>query len=62
MIGKHIDIIAIGFLLLAVAVFAHARRVIVIQPFGPPRVIVMPQDGGRVFLAPELPRLSFHRG
>jgi hypothetical protein len=63
MIGKHIDLIAIGFLLLAIAVFSQARRVVVVQHFGPARVLLVPRPPRvPVFLAPKLPRLSFHRG
>ncbi|HMF79422.1 MAG TPA: hypothetical protein VK604_27425 [Bryobacteraceae bacterium] len=63
MICKHVDLIAIGFLLLAMAVFTHARRVVVVSPFGPPRIIIFPpQHPGHVFPAPKMPLFSFHRG
>jgi hypothetical protein len=63
MLGKHIDLIAIGFLLLAIAVYGHARRLVVIQPYGPTRVILIKrQPRIPVFVAPKLPTLALHRG
>jgi hypothetical protein len=63
MLGKHIDLIAIGFLLLAIAIYSHARQLFVVQPFGPTRVILIKrQPRIPVFIAPKLPTLALHRG
>jgi hypothetical protein len=63
MLGKHIDLIAIGFLLLAVAFYSHARRLVVVQPFGATRVIMLKrQPRVPVFIAPKWPTLALHRG
>jgi hypothetical protein len=63
MLGKHIDLIAIGFLLLAIAFHSHARRLFVVQSFGPTRVILIKrQPRIPVFVTPKLPTLAFRRG
>jgi hypothetical protein len=56
---KHVDLIAVGALLLAMALFLHVRGVAT-QPHGIPRRIVFPQP--RVIRIPHLPPLVLDRG
>ncbi len=64
MISKHIDLVAIIILLLAIAVFSTARHAVLMTTHGPVRYIHL-DNGNRQVRAPRvpsLPRISFHRG
>ena len=68
MISKHVDLIAVGFLLVAVAVFSSAKQAVVMTFGGPVhyfrmekgrdvRVPAMPHAPA----LPQMPRLPLHR-
>jgi len=63
LIQKHIDLVAVVILLLAIAVFSTAKRAVVMTMHGPVHYIHM-DDGNRqvrVPRVPPLPRISLQR-
>ena len=58
MISKHIDLIAIAILLLAVGLFGAARQVVIVTMYGGP-VRYLRMDHGRQVRAPRVPGLPF---
>jgi hypothetical protein len=61
-ISKHIDLLAVGVLLLGMALFTQKRPGVLFR-LVPSRMIVMPQRPERpVFVMPEIPSVPFHRG
>ncbi len=63
MISKHIDLIAIAILLLAVGLFSAAKQVVIVTLHGPVRYLHM--DDGREVRSPEfmphVPRIPLQR-
>lgn len=57
MISKHVDLVAVIILLLAIALFSGAKRVVVMTMHGPVRYIHL-DDGSREVRAP---RISLQR-
>ncbi len=55
MISKHVDLIAVGILLLAVAAFNSARQVVVVTMHGPIQYWRM--DDNRAVRGPEMPQI-----
>jgi hypothetical protein len=58
LISKHIDLLAVGVLLLVMAVFAQKRQVVLFR-FVPVKAIVAPQRP--VCVMPEIPSVLFRR-
>jgi hypothetical protein len=61
--SKHIDLIAIAILLLAIAAFSTARRAVVMTVHGPAHYIYLDNGNRQVQVprVPALPRISFRR-
>ncbi|MBV8551784.1 MAG: hypothetical protein JOY54_10815 [Acidobacteriaceae bacterium] len=57
MISKHIDLIAIGLLLLALAFSLHVRSVAVFECGTPHRITINSRSAGSVIVVPPAPHL-----
>jgi hypothetical protein len=55
LISKHVDLIAIGFLLTAIALFSGAKHVVVMTMGGPVHYFKL--DNGREVRVPAVPRI-----
>ncbi len=60
MIRKHIDLIAVGVLLCGIALYYHARSLVVFE-FDPGHRIGFTQYRHPVVVAPPMPRIPFTR-
>jgi hypothetical protein len=59
MIGKNIDLIAVGFLLLVFGVFTHARHSLFLRAMPPPKIIMPSSFRPPITLVPPSLNLSW---
>ncbi len=60
MIRKHVDLIAIGILLCGIAVYTHARKVVIFE-FNPARTIGFTHYRSPAAAIPRVPRIPYTR-
>ncbi len=60
MIRKHVDLIAIGILLCGIAVYSHARKLVVFE-FNPPQSIGFTHSQRPTVVIPRAARIPYTR-